>query len=156
MSFSDHFAVSFTRSTNALNPHFTASPPSMGVKWDEMTMMISSIERGELTAGETVADHLKLPARGEAGMKSIRRSFATILRDRLPMDAWGEIEMLLGHDRFDDVSDLYAPFRPDYLRRALAAIGGIIDEIEAKAPGAYRAVTATGGKVIRLGVQNNG
>ena len=112
MSFSDHFAVPFTRSTNALNPHFTASPPSMGVKWDEMTMMISSMERGELTAGETVADHLRLPTRGEAGMKLIRRSVATILRDRLPMDAWGEIEMFLGHDRFDDVSDLYAPFRP--------------------------------------------
>lgn len=50
MSFSDHFAVPFTRSTNALNSHFPASPPSLGVKWDEMTMMISSMERGELTA----------------------------------------------------------------------------------------------------------
>lgn len=80
---------------------------------------------------------LSLPRDGEAGMKLIRRSVANIVRSRLPAEAWPELEMFLGHSRFDDVSDLYAPMRPDYLRRALAEIERLIDEIEQAVPGAF-------------------
>lgn len=52
--------------------------------------------------------------------------------------------MFLGHDKFDDVSDLYAPFRPDYLRRALAVVENIIDELEILAPGAFSSLGMQG------------
>lgn len=88
-------------------------------------------------AWEAMAAEIGLPGGGEAGMKLIRRSVADLLRQRLPVEAWGEIEIFLGHAKFDQVSDLYAPFRPDYLRRALAVIEGLIDEIEQAVPGAF-------------------
>lgn len=89
------------------------------------------------SAWETMAAAIGLPKEGEAGTKLIRRSMADILRRRLPQEAWGEIEIFLGHDRFDDVSGLYAPFRPDYLRRALAVIDEVVAEIDAIVPGAF-------------------
>lgn len=89
------------------------------------------------SAWETMAAQLGLPHDGESGLKLVRRSMADVLRSRLPQEAWGEIEIWLGHARFDNVSDLYAPFRPDYLRRALAVVEEIIDEIEALVPGAF-------------------
>lgn len=92
------------------------------------------------SAWESMAAALGLPREGASGMKLIRRSMADIVRSRLPQEAWGELEMFLGHDRFDDVSDLYAPFRPDYLRRALAVIDAVIEEIEAAVPGAFTAI----------------
>lgn len=88
-------------------------------------------------AWEGMSAALGLPGEGEGGMKLIRRSVADILRDRLPSEAWTEIEMFLGHAKFDETSSLYAPFRPDYLRRAKAGIEAIIDEIEANVPGAF-------------------
>lgn len=97
------------------------------------------------SAWESMAAALKLPGEGEAGMKLVRRSMANIVRSRLPQEAWGELEMFLGHDRFDDVSDLYAPFRPDYLRRALAVIDEVIEEIEAAVPGAFAAAGSASG-----------
>jgi len=90
------------------------------------------------SAWDTMANAIGLPGDREAGMKLVRRSVANIVRERLPQEAWGELEIWLGHDRFDDTSDLYAPFRPDYLRRALAVVEGLIDEIEALVPGAFR------------------
>lgn len=100
------------------------------------------------SAWDSMAEELRLPKGGEAGMKLIRRSMADLARKRLPVEAWGEIEIMLGHDRFDDVSGLYAPFRPDYLRRVLKVTEEIIDEIETLAPGAfYRNDTADGGNV---------
>lgn len=92
------------------------------------------------SAWDTMASALSLPRDREAGMKLVRRSVADIVRSRLAPTAWPELEMMLGHSRFDEVSDLYAPFRPDYLRRALAAIEAIIDEIEKAAPGAYTSI----------------
>ena len=86
-----------------------------------------------------MARSLSLPADGQSGMKLIRRSVAHILRQRLRQADWGEIEIFLGHDRFDDVSDLYAPFSPDYLARALGEIDRLIAEIDALAPGAFPA-----------------
>lgn len=65
------------------------------------------------------------------------------MRKRLPQEAWGELEMFLGHDKFDGTSDLYAPFRPDYLRRALAVVEALIDEIEALEPGAFAPMPVT-------------
>lgn len=91
------------------------------------------------SAWESMVLALGLPGDGEAGAKLIRRSVANIVRSRLPQEAWGELEMFLGHDRFDDVSDLYAPFSPTYLRRALAVIEEITGEIEASVPGAFSA-----------------
>lgn len=86
---------------------------------------------------------LKMPGDGETGLKLTRRSMADLLRERLPNEHWNEIEMFLGHDKFDDVSDLYAPRRPDYLRHVKAEIAVICDEILALAPNAfYRSDTA--------------
>jgi hypothetical protein len=96
------------------------------------------------SAWETMAKTLDLPGDGESGMKLIRRSVANIVRQRLPQEAWGELEMFLGHDKFDDVSDLYAPFRPDYLRRALAVVESIINELEILAPGAFSSLGMQG------------
>jgi len=107
-------------------------------------------------AWEAMAAEIGLPGSGEAGMKLIRRSMADLLRQRLPTEAWGEIELFLGHDKFDAVSDLYAPFRPDYLRRALAAIEAVIDEIEAAVPGAFfRTCTGDAAPVIPIGAARN-
>jgi hypothetical protein len=91
------------------------------------------------SAWKSMALALHLPVAGEAGMKLIRRSIANLVRQRLPQEAWGELEMFLGHAKFDGVSDLYAPFRPDYLRRALATMEEIIDELERLVPGAFSA-----------------
>ena len=100
------------------------------------------------SAWESMAAALKLPGNGESGMKLVRRSIANVVRSRLPQEAWGELEMFLGHDRFDDVSDLYAPFRPDYLRRALAVVDEIIEEIEAAVPGAFVVASITSGSDV--------
>ena len=100
---------------------------------------------------------LGLPGDGEAGMKLIRRSMAKLLRDRLPATHWAEIEMFLGHDKFDPTSDIYAPFDPNYLSHAKAEISAIVDEIEVLAPGAfYRDLTAQGGNVVSIGRAKNG
>jgi integrase len=88
-------------------------------------------------AWEGMADDLGLPIEGESGMKLIRRSVANIVRERLPAEAWDEIEMFLGHRKFDAVSDLYAPFQPTYLKRATAEIETLIGEIEKRTPGAF-------------------
>ena len=66
------------------------------------------------------------------------------------MSSGSQIEIFLGHQRFDAVSDLYAPFRRTYLRRAQAEIE-TIDEIEALAPGAfYRVCIPSSGKVVPI------
>ncbi len=105
-------------------------------------------------AWDSMAERLALPGDGEAGTKLIRRSLAKMLRDRMPKADWTEIEMMLGHDRFDSVSDIYAPFDPDYLSAAKREIETIIDEIETLAPGAYyRTITAetlAGDKVVSI------
>lgn len=94
---------------------------------------------------------LELPGDGEAGTKLIRRSMAKLLRDRLPRADWIEIEMFLGHRRFDTTSDIYAPFDPSYLGHAKAEIETIIDELEALVPSAfYRDFTAQGGNVTSI------
>lgn len=104
------------------------------------------------SAWNSMAAELNLPGEGQGGLKLIRRSVANIVRERLPTEAWGELEMFLGHAKFDDTSDLYAPFRPDYLRRALPVVESLIEEIEIGCSGAfYRAVTASTGVVVRLG-----
>lgn len=106
------------------------------------------------SAWESMAQRLALPADGEAGTKLIRRSMAKLLRDRMAKSDWTEIEMMLGHDRFDSVSDIYAPFDPDYLSAARYEIEAIIEEVETLAPGAfYRAITARqtqNGKVVGI------
>lgn len=95
------------------------------------------------SAFETMVADLGLPRDGESGMKLIRRSMADILRSRMPKRHWVEIEMFLGHDKFNDVSGVYAPFRPDYLAVAKQEIAKIADIIEKAVPGAfYRTVTA--------------
>lgn len=94
-------------------------------------------------AWDTMAEHLGLPGDRESGAKLIRRSMADLLRSRMRSTDWTEVEVFLGHKKFDSVSELYAPLRPDYLANARQSIEQIIDEIEAKVPGAfYRADTA--------------
>lgn len=94
-------------------------------------------------AWDTMAEHIGLPGDRESGAKLIRRSMADLLRSRMRSTDWNEIEAFLGHQKFDSVSELYAPLRPDYLANAKASIAEIISEIEAQVPGAfYRAVTA--------------
>lgn len=103
------------------------------------------------SAWEAMAAELRLPGEGEAGLKLIRRSMATLLRNRLPKAAWPEIEMWLGHDRFDTTSAIYAPFDPGYLAAARGEIESILNEIEALVPGAvYRTDTGEAGKVVPL------
>ncbi|NIJ32445.1 hypothetical protein [Sphingomonas oligoaromativorans] len=84
-------------------------------------------------------------------MKLIRRSMAQLLREHgVPHD---QVEMQLGHRRFGSVSELYAPFSPDYLANALSAIEAIIDEIESRAPGAFHRTdtgSAEGAEVGKL------
>lgn len=83
-------------------------------------------------------------------MKLIRRSMAQLLRERrVPED---QVEMQLGHRRIDSVSELYAPFSPDYLQDALAGIEAIIDEIEIRVPGAFhRTYTGDAEKTVPIG-----
>jgi hypothetical protein len=89
------------------------------------------------SAWETMARALNLPTDGEAGTKLIRRSMATIIRGRVPEEAWGELEVFLGHARFNEVSELYAPFEPHYLGRILVEIDRVVAEIDALVPGAF-------------------
>ena len=102
-------------------------------------------------AWETMRDSLGWPSDGQYGPKLIRRSMAKLLRDRLPKRDWPEIEMMLGHDKFDQTSDIYAPFDPDYLAAAKAEVERIIGEIESLAPGAFhRSNTGDGAVVIPM------
>jgi integrase len=108
------------------------------------------------SAWNGMATELKLPGDGEGGTKLIRRSMAKLLRDRLPRADWIEIEMFLGHRKFDATSDIYAPFDPDYLSKAKAEIEAIISELESLAPGAfYRDFTAQGGNVSSIAMAKN-
>lgn len=99
---------------------------------------------------------LGLPGKGEAGMKLIRRTMATIVRKRIGEANWPQGEMMLGH-RKASISDIYAIPDPANLGLALAATEAIIDEIEALTPGAfYRNITADAENVIPLKVVKNG
>lgn len=110
---------------------------------------VASVRR----AWDAMAAAIGLPTEGEAGLKLIRRSMADLLRSRLPEEAWGEISMMMGHSRFDVVTDLYAPFKPTYLRRVLSEIEAIIGDIEKAIPGAFRrSNTGDGAEIIPLGV----
>jgi hypothetical protein len=62
---------------------------------------------------------------------------AKLLRDRLAPADWSEVEMFLGHRKFDSTSDIYAPFDPSYCANAKRSIEGIVEEIEALTPGAF-------------------
>lgn len=103
------------------------------------------------TAWENMAREIGLPDEGEAGTKLIRRSMAKMLRDRLPKADWSEIVMFLGHAQFDETSDIYAPFDPNYLGAARAEIERVIDEIERLSPGAFhRTCTGDGATIVPL------
>ncbi len=86
-----------------------------------------------------MAKKLGLPGDGEAGWKLIRRSMATLLRNRLGEQYMPQIERMLGH-RQESMSDVYALAHPGQLGAVLAEIEAIIDEIEKLAPGAYGVV----------------
>lgn len=88
------------------------------------------------TAWDRMCGHLGLPiGQGEAGQKLIRRSAASMLRaKRVPKD---EIELFLGHRVLDEVTDLYAPFDPEYLEHAAAALEDICAELERLVPEAF-------------------
>jgi hypothetical protein len=92
--------------------------------------------------------HLGLPDDRQAGPKLIRRSMATLVRRRIGEANWRQGEIMLGHVPFV-TSDIYAIPDPANLGLVLGATEEIISEIEALAPGAYRAVTAAN-KGLRL------
>lgn len=122
---------------------------------DEAKGFFVGVESVEKAWG-TMAAEIGLPGEGEAGMKLIRRSMADLLRQRLPEEAWGELEMFLGHDKTDKVTSLYAPFSPRYLKRALAVIEAVIDEIEAAVPGAFlRTCTGASATIIPMPERKN-
>ena len=79
---------------------------------------------------------LGLPFEGQAGMKLIRRSMMTLARKRLGEEHWVQGRMMAGHVSMT-VSDIYALPDPANLGRVLAVTQGIIEEIEALAPGAF-------------------
>lgn len=98
-----------------------------------------------------MARTIGLPSDREAGEKLIRRSMGKLLRDRMRKTDWPEITLFMGHDDFDQTTDIYAPFDPDYLAAAKAEIERIIDEIEKLAPGAFsRSLAGAAGNVIPM------
>lgn len=93
---------------------------------------------------------------GEAGIKLIRRSMATLARRRIGEANWRQGEMMLGHVKAA-TSDIYALPDPANLGLALAATESIIDDIEILAPGAfYRARTANSATLRVIGGSKNG
>jgi hypothetical protein len=108
-------------------------------------------------AWDAMRKELDIPEeRGEAGMKLIRRSMATIVRKRVGEANWRQGEMMLGHVKAN-ISDIYAIPDPANLGLVLAATEAVIDDIEKLAPGAfYRTFTADRAtlRVINGGVSN--
>ena len=87
-------------------------------------------------AFEAMLAELGLPRERETGVKLIRRSMATLARDRLGEERWRQGEIMLGHHRAS-VSDVYALPKPENLGRALDVTASLIDEIEALCSGAF-------------------
>lgn len=68
-----------------------------------------------------------------------------------------EIEVQMGHRRISASTDLYAAFRPEHLANANREIEAIIDEIEARVPGAfYRSDTGEKPNVVPMKGAKNG
>lgn len=108
------------------------------------------------SAFATMMTDLKLQGDGQGGIKLIRRSMADLVRERLDEAHISELEMFLGHRVVNSTTELYAPFKPTYLRRVLAIIEDVCTEIEAKVPGSfYRADTAQVAKRPTLKVVHN-
>lgn len=93
------------------------------------------------TAWEAMAKKIGLPGERESGLKLIRRSMASLVRDRIGEANYPQVQRFMGHSEAH-VTDIYALAKPEQLGIALAEIEKIIDEIEALAPGSYRKVTA--------------
>lgn len=94
-------------------------------------------------AWDVMREQLDLPGDREAGEKLVRRSMATLGRKIIGEANWVQGKMMLGHVKFD-TSDIYALPDPANLGLALAATEAIIDEIEARVPGAYSGVVTAG------------
>lgn len=107
-------------------------------------------------AFEAMQGELALPRERETGLKLIRRSVSTIARPRIGEERWTQGEMMLGH-RKASTSDLYALFDPANLGVSLSVTEGIMDEIEALAPGAFsRAVTGVAPELKLAASRKNG
>lgn len=104
-------------------------------------------------AMEGMLDDLKLPRDRETGLKLIRRSMATLARQRLGEENEVQWQRMLGH-RKASTSDIYTLFEPGYLGRALLVTDQIADEIEALVPGAFRSNTGItpGLKIVNGGI----
>jgi hypothetical protein len=88
------------------------------------------------SAWDSMALELGLPNEGEAGQKLIRRSMATIARQRLGEESWIQGRIMLGHVP-ETTSDVYALRAVENMGKVLAVTESIIDEIEALCPGAF-------------------
>ena len=100
---------------------------------EDAYLQVESVRR----TWDTMRVQLGLPTDGEAYVKLIRRSMATIARKRIGEANWRQGEMMLGHVRAS-ISDIYAVPDPANLGLALAATEAIIDDIEKAAPGAFK------------------
>lgn len=102
------------------------------------------------SAWRSMCKDLGWPGDGEAGMKLIRRSVATLVRHAGTPKAWNsewqseglrvsesDLEVQLGHRVIKSTSDRYAPSEPDYLFTVKRAIEGIIDAIIERVPDAF-------------------
>lgn len=88
------------------------------------------------TAWDRMCGHLGLPiGQGEAGQKLIRRSVSTMLRARKV--AKDDIELFMGHRVLDPVTDLYAPYDPEYLESAMIELEAICADLESLVPDAF-------------------
>jgi hypothetical protein len=122
--------------------------PYQVVPWMDGGLLVP---RNPRTAWRSMGKALSLPTDGESGFKLIRRSVSHLARQSktVPTD---ELEMQLGHNKLDSVSELYAPFDPDYLGSALAFTERLIDEIEANVPGAFhRKLTGDEADIVPIG-----
>lgn len=114
-------------------------PPKFGRLLDQTEGFFVTVDSVR-KAFEAMQDELGLPRDRETGLKLIRRSMATIARQRLGEEHWVQGRMMLGHVK-SDTSDLYALPDPANLGRALAVTSAILDEIEALCPGAFTGAT---------------
>lgn len=82
-------------------------------------------------AWDSMRRDLGLPT---SGTKDIRRSMAVLIRGMASAD---DVELQMGHKVLSPSTSVYAPFAPDYLDTALAAIEHVIAEVEKTVPMAF-------------------
>jgi len=98
---------------------------------------------------ESDGEEARLTDGGTIGAQADPAFDGAVIRERqVPAE---QRELQMGHRQHESVGDIYAPFLPEYLNDAVAAIEAIIDDIETRAPKAFhRSNTGTDGAVVPL------